>query len=167
MKILFLVLLLHLVHFGSCNKKNLIVRFNQQNDCLNPILGIPLKSNLALKEFTFCGMYSFKFLRGRILMALTRDTYLWMMNYGEKMGALKMYNEYIFFDLQKQSMKPDQWQHICFSVSLYEVKIAMNGKILKSEVQYIILIVRASMQGQWWSRISMGKSLSCESRAAP
>ena len=133
MKILFLVLLLNLIHFGSCNEKNLIVKFNQQNDCLNPILGIPLKSNLALKEFTFCGMYSFKFLRGRILMAFTRDTYLWMMNYGEKMGALKMYNEYIFFDLQKQSMKPDQWQHICFSVSLYEVKIAMNGNVLKNE----------------------------------
>ena len=132
MKILFLVLLLHLVHFGSCNEKNLIVRFNQQNDCLNPILGIPLKLNLALKEFTFCGRYSFKFLRGRILMAFTRDTYLWMMNYGEKMGALKMYNEYIFFDLPNH-MKPDQWQHICFSVSLYEVKIAMNGNILKKE----------------------------------
>ena len=65
-------------------------------------------------------------------MAFTRDTYLWMMNYGEKMGALKMYNEYIFFDLPNH-MKPDQWQNICFSVSLYEVKIAMNGNILKKE----------------------------------
>ena len=69
------LLLLNLVHSVICNNQVLILKYNNRNDCPKPVVGIPLKSNLVLKEFTFCGKFKFRFLRERLLMAFDEYTY--------------------------------------------------------------------------------------------
>ena len=120
-----------MIHSAICTDQPLIIKYNQRNDCQNPLVGIPIKSNSSLKEFTFCGKYNFRFLRESILMGFDRQTYLWwMMNYDEKMGALKVHGKYVFFYYKTQKIRPDQWQHYCISVSSSQVKIVLNGDIL-------------------------------------
>ena len=34
------------------------------------------------------------------------------------------------FDFQSHNLEPDEWQHICFAVSMNQIKIALNGEIL-------------------------------------
>ena len=127
-----LVLLLNLVYMGMSYDQFLIMKYTQGNDCHDPIVPAPLTSNSAsaLKEFTYCGKYSFRFLRESLLMGLDSSTYLWMMNYEDKMASVKAFGKYVFFYYENQIIKPDQWQHFCMSVSLHQVKIVLNGEIL-------------------------------------
>ena len=126
---------MYLIHSAICtDHQPLIIKYNQRNDCQNPLVGIPIKSNnSSLKEFTFCGKFNFRFLRESILMGFDKKTYLWwMMNYDEKMGALKVHGKYVFFYYKTQRIRPDQWQHFCISVSSSQVKIVLNGEILRN-----------------------------------
>ena len=55
------------------------------------------------------------------------------MEYEERMAHLKIYGDKVYVNLKNHSLKPDQWQHLCFSVSSKQVQIVMNGVILQNE----------------------------------
>ena len=130
MKFSLLLLLLNLVHMGMSSDQILIMKYTQgiAYDC--PSVTVPIATNSVLDEFTYCGKYSFRFLRESVLMALDGSTYLWMMNYEDKMAAVKAFGKYVFFYYQNQIIKPDQWQHFCVSLSLHQVKVVLNGEII-------------------------------------
>ena len=113
-----------------CDDQVLILKYNGGEDCTKSLVELPIKS--AMKEFTFCGKYSFKFLRSSVLMGFDTDTYF-LMEYEERMAHLKIYGDKAYVNLKNHSLKPDQWQHLCFSVSSKQVQIVMNGVILQNE----------------------------------
>ena len=131
--LLLLLNLMNLVQFGICYNQITVLEYNQRSDCPNSVVGIPMKSNSPLQEFTFCGRYNFRFLRECVLMGFDKQTWFWMMINDEEKAALKLHGEYFFFNINKQNMMPDQWQHLCFSVSLQQVKIVLNGEIVCNE----------------------------------
>ena len=123
--------ILYLIHLVTSNDQVLVLKYNKRHECPNSLVELPVPS---MRELTFCGKYNLRFLRNCHLMGFDKDSYLWLMNYDEKMAALKMYGEFIFFNFKNQtSMEPDCWQHFCFSVSTNQVKIALNGEILHHE----------------------------------
>ena len=122
---------LYLVHLVTSNDQVLVLKYNKRHDCHNPLVKIPVP---AMKELTFCGKYNLRFLSSTFLMGFDKDSYLWIKNYDEKMAALKMYGEFIFFNFKNQSLEPDRWQNFCFSVSMFQVKIVLNGEILHHEI---------------------------------
>ena len=127
------LLILCLIHAGTCTNKVPILINKDTNDCSDCqcTVGIPIKSTSILNEFTFCGKYSFKFLKDAVLMYMnTPQVYIRMMNFKDKVGLL-MYNlRTFFFSFDNQNMKPDSWQHFCISVKLDSIKLVINGDIV-------------------------------------
>ena len=68
-------------------------------------------------------------------MGFNKDTYFWMMDFEEKLALLKFAGAVFFLDFANQDIKPDEWQNLCISVSVYhnQIKIVMNGEILFDE----------------------------------
>ena len=130
MKMLLLLLFLNLVFSAVCNDQVLILKYNRRDDCTKSLVDLPIKS--AMMEFTFCGKYSFKFLRSSVLMGFDFNTFFGM-NYENGMARVKIYGSISYINLTNHSLKPDQWQHLCFSASSNHVLIVMNGVLLKNE----------------------------------
>ena len=130
MKMLLLLLFLNLVFSAVCNDQVLILKYNRRDDCAKSLVDLPIKS--AMMEFTFCGKYSFKFLRSSVLMGFDFNTFFGM-NYENGMARVKIYGSISYINLTNHSLKPDQWQHLCFSASSNHVLIVMNGVLLKNE----------------------------------
>ena len=157
MKFSLFLLLLNLVHMGMSSDQILIMKYTQgiAYDC--PSVTVPIATNSVLDEFTYCGKYSFRFLRESVLMALDGSTYLWMMNYEDKMAAVKAFGKYVFFYYENQIIKPDQWQHFCVSISLHQVKVVLNGEIIcnaivnlrSKEIEYDKLWIGGLEKSQW------------------
>ena len=127
------LLILCLMHVAVCTNKVPILINKQANDCPNCkcTVGIPIKSTSTLNEFTFCGKYSFKFLKDAVLMYMnTPQVYIRVMNFKDMVGLL-MYNlRTYFFSFANQTMKPDSWQHFCMSVKLDSMKLVLNGEVV-------------------------------------
>ena len=124
----------HLLNLVSamCNDQFLILKYNRRDDCAESVIGLPMKS--AMKEFTFCGKYSFKFLKSYVLMGFDMNTFV-LMQYEKRRVQLKIYGDIAWVNLENYSLEPDQWQHLCLSVSSKskQVQIVMNGLILQNE----------------------------------
>ena len=133
MKRLIFFHLLNLVLVAICNDQVLILKYNGREECTKSLVELPIKS--AMKEFTYCGKYSFKFLRSSVLMGFDYNTYFGM-NYENGMARVKIYGSISYINLTNQSLKPDQWQHLCFSVSSSQVQVVMNGVILKVKTMH-------------------------------
>ena len=133
MKIILLLILFNLVYSAISNDQVLILKYNSQNDCPNPIVKIPIKSNSALNKFTYCGKYSFRFLQTSVLMGFNVHTNFVIKNFKEKIARMKINGDTVYFDLKNQTIQPDQWQHLCISISTNQFKIVMNGEILHNE----------------------------------
>ena len=121
------------MHVGTCTNKVPILINKQVNDCLNCecTVGIPIKSTSILNEFTFCGKYSFKFLKDAVLMYMnTPQVYIRMLNFEDKVGLLMHDLRTYFFSFANHTMKPDSWQHFCMSVKLDSMKLVINGEIV-------------------------------------
>ena len=128
--IIFLVVLLNIFQPGLCNSQVLILKYTRRNDCTNPL--VQLKLNMTLNEFTYCGQYNFRFLRTSYLMSFypNLDMRLKIADFEKKIGFL-VYDEAAYlFDFKNQSLKTDEWQSICFSISMNQVIIVLNGQIL-------------------------------------
>ena len=121
------------MHAGTCTIKVPILINKEANDCpdCECTVGIPIKSTYILNEFTFCGKYSFKFLKDTVLMYMNApQVYIRMVNFNDKVGLL-MYNlRTYFFSFDNQNMKPDSWQYFCISVHLDSIKLVLNGEII-------------------------------------
>ena len=82
----------HLLNLVSamCNDQFLILKYNRRDDCAESVIGLPMKS--AMKDFTFCGKYSFKFLKSYVLMGFDMNTFV-LMQYEKRRIQLKIYGE--------------------------------------------------------------------------
>ena len=118
---------------GKCVDKVPILKNKHVIDCPNNdcTVGIPIKSNSLLNEFTFCGKYSFKFLRESVLMYMDAPhTYIRILDFEDKVGILKHDNCGYFFFFPNQTMKPDSWQNVCLSISTDSMKLVLNGEVI-------------------------------------
>ena len=134
------VILTFVIHFTICSCQISTLRYTDVKDCSEAIVGVPIKSNSALNEFTFCGKYSFKFLKEYILMSLAKEfalTSIWIRDFEEKVGLLYHKEEFYIFRFLNQTVLPEQWQHICFAVSSNQIKIMMNGELIFNKIKNI------------------------------
>ena len=100
------MLLLNLVLSATCNDQVLILKYNGREECSKSLVELPIKS--AMKEFTYCGKYSLKFLKTSVLMGFDLNTYF-KVEYEEKKAYLKVYGDTAWMNLTNHSLKPDQW----------------------------------------------------------
>ena len=132
MRITLLLGFLTLISSGRTTNEVLILKFNR---CLaeSPV-GITIKANSILEEFTFCAKYNFRFLRESLLMGFDEDTHF-RMNFEEQLASFKFVGEYFFYNIENLNIKPDKWQNLCISVSIShnQLKIVLNGEILGDE----------------------------------
>ena len=136
-RLISLMLLLNVVHSGTCSNQVWILKYNREINCPNPNVGVSIESNSVIKEFTFCGKYNFKFLaEGTTLMSLGgTDIFIEMNHFGdEQRFSLKYDGGYYFFYFQNQTLIPNEWYQICLAVSLTQLKVALNGEILSNEI---------------------------------
>ena len=133
MRMPLLLLLLNLVLSANCNDQVLILKYNGREECSKSLVELPIKS--AMKEFTYCGKYSLKFLKTSVLMGFDMNTYFGV-QYEKKLAYLIVYGDIAWINLTSHSLKPDQWQHLCFSVSSSQVQIVLNGVILKVKTMH-------------------------------
>ena len=131
--LLFVALLSGMLHLVVCSKQVLVLKYNIENDCPDPLVRVPISPNYEVKEFTFCAKYNFMYLRKGILMALGNEAFFWMYNFEDRKGFVGYDGGYYYFDFQTQDIKPEKWQHICFAVSMKQIKIVFNGKILSND----------------------------------
>ena len=132
MGITLLLGLLTLISSGRTTNEVLILKFNR---CLaeSPV-GITIKANSILEEFTFCAKYNFRFLRESLLMGFDQDTYF-QIDFEEKLAIFKIVGEYFFYNIENQNIQPDKWQNLCIyvSISQNQIKIILNGETLGDE----------------------------------
>ena len=130
--IIFLLELLNILNTGLCNNQVLVLRYNKRNDCQNPI--VLIEPSKALNEFTYCGKYNFKFLRNIILIdGANFDMRIIITDFERKIGFFQYDGGSYLFDFKYQNLKPDEWHHICFSISINQLMIVLNGHILLNE----------------------------------
>ena len=117
-RLISLMLLLNVVHSGTCSNKVWVLKYNQETNCPNPNVGIPIKPNSVTKEFTFCGKYNFRFLRSSTLMSLGgTDIVLKLYDFDAKKIVAKYDGGYIIFDFHALST-------ICLSTNLFAATFA-------------------------------------------
>ena len=124
-----------------CNNQVLVLKYNRRNDCQNPLVAIIPK--ITLKEFTYCGKYNFRFLRYSLLMSFTPEgerafdrgsvIRISILEHGEKIGFLLYDGAAYLYDFRYQNLKTDEWNHICFSISMNQLSIVLNGQILLND----------------------------------
>ena len=129
----FLLFLCLNIIIGLCSNKVAILRNKDIGNCsnCNCTVGIPIKSNSLLNEFTFCGKYNFKFLRDYVLMYMNApQIYIRIMDFEEKVGVLLHDNSGYFFFFPNQTIKPESWQYVCLSVTPDSMKLVLNGEVV-------------------------------------
>ena len=130
--IVLLLVLLNILDIGLCNNHVLVMRYNKRNDCQNPLALI--KPNKTFSEFTYCGKYNLRFLRNIILMdGANFDLRIFITDFERKIGFLRYDGGSYLFDFKHQNLNPDEWHHICFSISINQLMIVLNGHILLNE----------------------------------
>ena len=124
------------INLTESNNKDVSILKNKKYDarCPKAVLGIPISNNaggLPITEFTFCGKYYFRHLKDSILMYLEEpQTYLRILDFDEKVGALSHEGETYFFEFPNQKIIPDQWQQICFARCPNSMKIILNNELV-------------------------------------
>ena len=130
--IIVLLELLNILNTGLCSNSVLVLRYNKRNDCQNPL--VLIKPSKALNEFTYCAKYNFRFLRNIILIdGANFDMRLFITDFERKIGFFKYDGGSYLFDFKYQNLKPDEWHHICLSISRNQFIIVLNGQILLNE----------------------------------
>ena len=91
--LLTLVLIICMISMFNCNKTNLILKNKSVNDCTNyddTVSSAHIKSLSLIDGFTFCGKYSFKFLKDSVLMSLeVSKTYIRLIDFERNYGLLQ------------------------------------------------------------------------------
>ena len=140
-RLMSLLLLLNVVHSGTCNNQVWVLKYNREISCDIPNIGVPIKSNSVIKEFTFCGKYNFNFLRQSTLMSLGgTDIFIEIYNFEAKKVNLKYDGGNYIFDFQNQTFIPNDWYQICLAVSMNQLKVALNGEVSSNEKVDLVAI---------------------------
>ena len=133
---LFVALLLGMSLLVACrSEKVLILKYNIENNCPDPLVRVPITSNYEVKDFTFCAKYNFMFLRKGILMALGTEAFFWMYNFEDQKGFVGYDGGYYYFDFQTQDIKPEKWQHYVYGHS-QSVVFLFFGEFTSKENNY-------------------------------
>ena len=127
------LLFLCLLHMGNCNKSKAILQYKPVKNCpdCKCIIEVPIESNEAMNEFSFCGKYRFKYLRDTELMNLDgTSTYVRLLDFEAKVGIIQHHKAGYFFSFKNQTLIPDTWQHICLMISAEIITVVLNGEVV-------------------------------------
>ena len=122
-------MLLNMAILGNCINQVMVLQYKVGDSCSNALVGVPINSNSALEEFTFCGKYYFRFLRRSFLMSIKPALLLEISDFDLKKGEVFYHGAYYHFYLHNQNVTPDSWQYICLAVSKSQITVIWNGKI--------------------------------------
>ena len=147
-KFILLLILLNVVHSGTCKEEVLVLKYNRENNCQDPNVGVPIEPNSVIREFTFCGKYKLKFLRRSTFMSLGSDIYFELFDFDAKKFILFYDDRFYFFDFQTEKLKPTKWQHICFALSMSHIKVVING--VSNEVEDFNLVTKETQDTTLW-----------------
>ena len=88
----FLLFLCLNIIIGLCSNKVAILRNKDIGNCsnCNCTVGIPIKSNSLLNEFTFCGKYNFKFSTTSVMIYFEPHTEILILDFEEKVGVVSL-----------------------------------------------------------------------------
>ena len=139
-RIQLLLILFNIANQGNCSNHQVsVLNYKGGNECENDLVGVPITSissiTSQLEEFTFCGMYNFRYLQNSFLMGIEPSTILRIWDFNNNVGNLFHHGVYYMFDFMNQTVTPDSWQYICVAISPTLIKIAWNGKIILSKTR--------------------------------
>ena len=123
---------------GHCNiaKSVPVIEFLQGKDC-DSIINLSINPSKAITELTLCGKYSFKFLKKVNALTLKGEQWtlqLGLIDFDKKFGFVYLQEDVPFiFKWFNQNLKPDQWQHLCYTVSSKRIHVVMNGEVLLNQ----------------------------------
>ena len=74
-RIQLLLILFNVASLGNCSNHNAsVLKYKGGIECENDLVGVPIKSTSSMtssfEEFTFCGMYNFRFLQNSFLVGI-------------------------------------------------------------------------------------------------
>ena len=121
----------------QCNivKSVPVVEFLQEKDC-DSTINYSINPKKALTELTLCGKYSFKFLKEVNALTLKGEQWslqLGLIDFEKKFGFVYFGGAPFIFKWFNQNLKPDQWQHLCYTVTSKEIHVVMNGEVLLNQ----------------------------------
>ena len=137
-RIQLLLILFNIANPGNCSiHQVLVLKYKGGNECENDLVGVPIKSTSStaslLNNFTFCGMYYFRFLQSSFLLGIEPSSILRIWDFNNNVGNLFHQGSYYRFYFLNQTVTPDSWHYICLAISPTLIKIAWNGEILLSD----------------------------------
>ena len=122
-------MLLNMASLGNCINQVMVLQYKGGDSCSNTLVGVPINSNSALEEFTFCGKYYFRFLRRSFLMSIKPALLLEISDFDLKKVEVFYQGAYYHFYLHNQNVTQDSWQYICLAVSKNQITVIWNGEI--------------------------------------
>ena len=69
------------------------------------------------------------------LKGLTWSLELGLIDFDKKFGFMYFGDAPFIFKWFNQNLKPDQWQHLCYTVTSKEIHVVMNGEVLLNQTQ--------------------------------
>ena len=137
-RIQFLLIIFSIANPGNCSNHQVsVLKYKGGHECENDLVGVPIKSTSSmtslLEEFTFCGMYNFRYLQNSFLMGIEPGSILRIWDFNNNVGNLFHQGVYYRFYFINQTVTPDSWQYICLAISPTLIKIAWNGEIVLSD----------------------------------
>ena len=123
-----------------CNAANSVpvIEFLQEKDCGSTTINYSINSSKGITELTSCGKYSFKFLKKFKPLKLEGSNWSITLNlndFEKKFGFVDYGGAPYMYKWFNQNLKPDQWQHLCYTVTSKEIHVVMNGEVLLNQMQ--------------------------------
>ena len=136
-RIQFLLIIFSIANPGNCSDHQVsVLKYKGGNECETELVGVPIKSTSLLEEFTFCGMYHFRFLQNSHLMGIEpSSTILRIWDLYNNVGILFHEGVMYKFYFLNQTLTPDTWQYICLAISQTLIKISWNGEIILNKTR--------------------------------
>ena len=107
-----------------------VLRYTENSNCQNTVARVPIESESAIKEFTFCGKYAFKYLREMSLVEFEGlDTRVNFVDFRKRYGFVNVFGLSYMFLLGSMRINPDQWMQLCLSFSSSKLQVSLNVSI--------------------------------------
>lgn len=117
------------VILGLCMAKEptLILRYEEQNDCLAPYIEQKVSSKAPLNVLTFCGEFAFKYLNRAELVSMPKiKTQLTLYDFEKKFGFSEVFGSDYMFLWPSITLQPDQWIKVCFISEETRMQVRLN-----------------------------------------
>ena len=104
-----------------------VLKYTEDSNCQNTVARVPIESESAIKEFTFCGKYAFKYLREMSLVEFEGlETRVNFVDFRKRYGFVNVFGLSYMFLLGSMRINPDQWMQLCLSFSSTKFQVSLN-----------------------------------------